>query len=90
MVIRMGYATRPENYRTCICGKVCKGRSALATHGRRCEAQRVRSALNVYCAVEHLPHMSDAALLENFVQVRAALAALPHDHPVAGMVTVGN
>lgn len=82
----MGYATKPENYRTCVCGKVCKGGSALSTHARACEVAQVRSALNVYCAAESLPHMSDQCLVDHFAQVRAALAALPAEHPAAGMV----
>lgn len=82
----MGYAVKPENYRTCVCGKVCKGRSALQTHGRKCEIEQVRSALFVYCSSEGLPQVSDATLLRNLDQFRAAMAALPYGHPAAGMV----
>jgi hypothetical protein len=38
----MGYAVKPENYRTCSCGKVCKGGSGLATHARKCPVERAR------------------------------------------------
>ena len=44
--------------------------------------------MSVYCACENLPHLSDAALLRNFDQVRAAMAALPKTHPAAGMVSM--
>lgn len=37
--------TKPENYRTCSCGKVCKGRAALANHGRACPQECERSDL---------------------------------------------
>lgn len=40
----MGYAVRPENYLSCICGKVCKGRAGLAQHGRACPVENARSA----------------------------------------------
>jgi hypothetical protein len=82
----MGYPVKPANYQTCVCGKVCKGLSALQTHGRKCEIQQVRSAMNVYCASENLPHFADAALLRNFDKVRAAMVALPREHPASGMV----
>ena len=82
----MSYAVKAENYRTCICGRVCKGRSALSTHARACALAQVRSALSVYCAAESLPHMGDQWVVENFGQLRAALADLPVGHPAAGMV----
>ena len=76
---------KPVNYQTCICGKVCKGRLALANHGRKCNIYRVRSAMSVYCACENLPYLSNAALLRNFDKVRAAMVALPDEHPAAGI-----
>ena len=84
----MGYAVKPANYQTCICGKVCKGRSAFRTHSRKCEAEQVRSAVFVYCVAEKLPQVSDATLLRNLDQFRAAMAALPYEHSAHGMVTV--
>jgi len=45
----MGYAVKPSSYRTCICGKVCKGGPALANHARTCRADAVHIALIEYC-----------------------------------------
>lgn len=39
----MGYAVKLENYQTCVCGKVCKGKLALRNHGATCPAERARS-----------------------------------------------
>jgi hypothetical protein len=64
---------KQSSYRTCICGKVCKGRAALANHGRKCPADRVRTALFVYCASNDLPMMSDAKLMANLLPVARAL-----------------
>lgn len=35
---------KSENYQRCVCGKVCRGRAALANHGRGCPAERERAA----------------------------------------------
>ena len=52
----MGYAVKPENYRTCSCGKVCKGGSGLATHARKCPVERARVELSRYrCFLLGLP-----------------------------------
>lgn len=45
----MSYTVRPEKWIACICGKVCKGRAALANHGRKCPQERPVSGL-------HCPH----------------------------------
>lgn len=39
----MGKPVGAAKYRTCICGKVCKGGAALVNHGRKCEVERGRS-----------------------------------------------
>lgn len=31
-----GWQVSPAKYRECVCGRVCKGLSALQTHGRHC------------------------------------------------------
>lgn len=61
----MGYATKTANYRTCICGKVCKGASALATHGRACPQEQLRSALFLYCASSGEPMPTNAQIVAN-------------------------
>jgi hypothetical protein len=71
----MGYAVKTSNYRTCICGQVCKGGAGFANHARKCDTERVRSALAVFCACESLPLVSDAALMRRFDEYRTALAA---------------
>ena len=39
----MAYEVSPKKYVTCICGRVCKGRAALANHGRKCPTEIARS-----------------------------------------------
>lgn len=39
----MGHSVKPDNYQTCICGKVCKGRAAFANHAHKCPEERARS-----------------------------------------------
>lgn len=69
----MGYNVKPENYRTCICGKVCKGGSAIATHGRKCPVERVRSAFFVWCACNDQPIVSERFVRTNLVEIARAL-----------------
>jgi len=64
---------RESKYVACLCGKVCKGRAGRATHGRKCPAERVRSALFLYCASNKLPHVSDATLMHNLLPIARAL-----------------
>jgi hypothetical protein len=64
---------RESKYVACICGKVCKGRAGLATHGRKCPVDRVRSALYLYCASNKLPHVSDATIIQNLLPIARAL-----------------
>jgi hypothetical protein len=71
----MGYAVKTSSYQTCICGRECKGRAAFANHARKCDTERVRSALAVFCACESLPPVSDAALMRRFDDYRTALTA---------------
>jgi hypothetical protein len=80
---------KPANYKTCICGKVCKGRSALQTHGRKCPAERVRSALCVWLACNGKQQVSDAFVLNNLPVLAKRLVELGalHGSPIEGMVT---
>ena len=39
----MNNTVRAENYQTCICGRVCKGKLALVNHGRKCDMEIARS-----------------------------------------------
>jgi len=86
----MGHSVKPQNYVECVCGQVCKGRAALANHGRRCTAEQVRSAMHVYCAAEDLPPVSDTFVRAHLEVLRDRLADLPYGHPAAGMVSRGN
>lgn len=72
----MGYATKPANYRTCICGKVCKGGSALATHGRKCAIERTRSAAFLWAIATMEQPLSDAAIVANHDAVARRLTEL--------------
>lgn len=40
----MSRTVNPAKFVTCICGKVCKGKSAHQTHARACEQEQQRSA----------------------------------------------
>ncbi|AOT24912.1 hypothetical protein PBI_NAZO_73 [Mycobacterium phage Nazo] len=49
----MGYKVKPENYVTCMCGKVCKGRAAFSHHARKCELEVAFTADYVAAAESH-------------------------------------
>ena len=85
----MGRPVNPANYQTCICGKVCKGRLALTNHGRKCPAERVRSALCVWLACNGKQQVSDAFVLNNLPVLAARLIELGelHASAIEGMVT---
>ena len=72
----MGYKVTEAKYRTCICGKVCKGLSALQTHGRACPKSQVRRA--AYIAAIELGNkpLSDAQVLANYDLVVSRLIEL--------------
>ena len=57
---------KPENYRTCVCGKVCKGRSALANHAAKCDRVAVRRQFDLWCWNSGLKFVSDAFFNANF------------------------
>lgn len=88
----MGRPVNPANYQTCICGKVCKGRLALTNHGRKCPAERVRSALFVWLSCNGKKHVSDAFVLNNLPVLAERLAELGQlpGSPIEGMVTSGD
>ena len=78
---------RESKYQTCICGKECKGRAALANHGRKCDMERVRSALTIYCTHNNLKTPSDAWLIRNYDQVRTRLIELEAKDGNANLLT---
>jgi hypothetical protein len=69
----MGYKVTEAKYRTCICGKVCKGSPALGSHSKKCHAARVQSAMFMYCVDERLDIPSGAAIMANLDALTTAL-----------------
>lgn len=59
----MGYQVTEAKYQTCICGKVCKGRAALANHGKKCPTERARS--RAFLAADHA--LTDREFLTSIV-----------------------
>jgi hypothetical protein len=59
----MGYKTTEAKYQTCICGKECKGRAALANHGKKCPTERARS--RAFLAADHA--LTDREFLSSLV-----------------------
>ena len=37
------WSVTEAKWKTCVCGKVCKGRAAFANHARKCEQEQARS-----------------------------------------------
>ena len=62
----MGYKVTEAKYQTCLCGKVCKGLSALQTHGRACPKEQVRSAAFIAAIELGTRQLTDAEVLDNF------------------------
>lgn len=62
----MGYKVTEAKYQTCLCGKVCKGLSALQTHGRACPKERVRSAAFIAAIELGTRQLTDTEVLDNF------------------------
>lgn len=69
----MAHTTSPSNYQTCICGRVCKGLSALATHGRACTLSQLRSAVFLYCSSNREPMPTHAQIVANQDKLAAFL-----------------
>lgn len=74
-MVYMGYQVKESSYQTCACGKVCKGRAALANHGRKCETERVYMAALNWAMDNNLRPMNAATLRDNYDAVVAALTA---------------
>lgn len=59
----MGYKVTEAKYQTCICGKLCKGRAALANHGKKCPLELARS--RAFLAADHA--LTDKEFLTSLV-----------------------
>ena len=73
MVGNMAHKTSPSNYQTCICGRECKGISALATHGRACPQEQLRVAVFLYCASNKEPMPTNAQIVASQDKLTAFL-----------------
>jgi hypothetical protein len=68
MVYMSNGPVKTANYQTCICGKECKGRAALANHGKKCPTERARS--RAFVAADHA--LTDAEFLKSIVTAQEA------------------
>ena len=73
----MGYKVTEAKYQTCLCGKVCKGLSALQTHGRACPKEQVRRAAYIATIERGTKPLSDSQVLVNY------------DFLVSGLIKLG-
>lgn len=74
----MGYKVTEAKYKTCICGKVCKGLSALQTHGRACPKSQVRRAAYIAAIELGIRQLTDAEVVDNYDVLVPRLIELGH------------
>lgn len=72
-----GWTVSEAKWKTCVCGKVCKGRAGLSNHGNKCDVEVARRQLWTICiekGIKPLTHQQFIGLwTRNPDGVRAAI-----------------